>query len=315
MFYKDFLIFFIAGILVSGCGLSQEEKEEIAIISCNVMGASRPMDRSFRIKEINEARKILGEKGFLLSDDAIKESFEYGLCNELVLNAPDYEDMLAAVKVFAQETARIESELREENEAARVLRKRRAEERVTAMIENEASRVLSEKQLAVRIENEAARVLNDNGTGEQITAQTRWRAAYLRVLQKWDYQPKLIRTFTDKDEFLVVINNIAIDGLKYRMKIKFNKNLGTLEEDSFIFSSTSSFRFSKNDISDGLLKALSQEPNEKNLIKEIYIEFYGVTDMVINRKLSGLINPKLFPPLKKNEKLDNPIVYSVNIGD
>ena len=55
------------------------------------MAESRGMDASLRIKEINAARKEIGEDRYLDTDEKIKESFEYGLCNELVLNDKEYE--------------------------------------------------------------------------------------------------------------------------------------------------------------------------------------------------------------------------------
>jgi len=72
----------LTAIFLTACGPSQEEKEEIAIISCNIMSESRNMDGAVRIKEINAAREKMGEDAFLGLDDAIKQSFEYGLCRE-----------------------------------------------------------------------------------------------------------------------------------------------------------------------------------------------------------------------------------------
>jgi hypothetical protein len=98
----------LTAIFLTACGPSQEEKEEIAIITCNIMGESRNMDGAVRIKEINAAREKLGEDAFLGSDDAIKQSFEYGLCKELVVN-DDYETKLEAA--LLAELARLEAEL------------------------------------------------------------------------------------------------------------------------------------------------------------------------------------------------------------
>jgi len=43
----------LTAIFLSACGPSNQEKEEIAIITCNIMGESRNMDGAMRIKEIN----------------------------------------------------------------------------------------------------------------------------------------------------------------------------------------------------------------------------------------------------------------------
>ena len=77
--------------MLFSCGPSVKEKEEIAVLTCNIMGESRNMDAAFRIKEINGAREQIGEDRFLGTDDEILESFELGLCNELVLNDKEYE--------------------------------------------------------------------------------------------------------------------------------------------------------------------------------------------------------------------------------
>jgi cytochrome c oxidase subunit II len=74
-----------------------QEKEEIAIITCNIMGESREMDSGIRIKEINAAREKMGENAFLGKDDVIQESFDYGLCKELVLNDPLYKETIAEI--------------------------------------------------------------------------------------------------------------------------------------------------------------------------------------------------------------------------
>ena len=94
------LLFFLVG-----CGPSMQEKEEIAIITCNIMGESREMDSGMRIKEINAAREKMGENAFLGKDDVIQESFDYGLCKELVLNEPLYKETIAEIDRQADITA------------------------------------------------------------------------------------------------------------------------------------------------------------------------------------------------------------------
>jgi type II secretion system protein G len=101
----------LTAIFLTACGPSQEEKEEIVNITCNIMGESRSMDGAVRIREINAAREKLGEDAFLGSGDAIKESLEYGLCNELVLNDPDYSQKLILTMLEKAESS--EREIRE----------------------------------------------------------------------------------------------------------------------------------------------------------------------------------------------------------
>ena len=109
-------------MLVS-CGPSHKEKEEIAILTCNIMGETRNTDASVRLKEINAAREQIGEKKYLSTDYGIKEAFKYGLCKELVLNN-DYQNKLLeaknlekAIKEKAEETRRQElAKIEAENE-------------------------------------------------------------------------------------------------------------------------------------------------------------------------------------------------------
>ena len=100
-------------VLLAACGPSAQDKKEIAIVTCNIMSESLNMNASMRIKEINEAREKIKGKRFLKGDAKIKESFEYGLCEELVMNDADYEIKLYEVikaKNIKLEEERIEAE-------------------------------------------------------------------------------------------------------------------------------------------------------------------------------------------------------------
>ena len=125
----------LTAIFLTACGPSQEEKEEIAIISCNIMSESRNMDGAVRIKEINAAREKMGEDAFLGLDDAIKQSFEYGLCRELVLNDPDYIDKLTATLEI--EFTRLKAEKEEREKRAKAARIEREKQAKAARIERE----------------------------------------------------------------------------------------------------------------------------------------------------------------------------------
>ena len=87
------IIFFLVS-----CGPSLDEKQEISQLTCNVMAATRNMDSAIRLREVNSAREQLGEARFLGTDDDIIESFEYGICELLVLNDPNYASILAEKK-------------------------------------------------------------------------------------------------------------------------------------------------------------------------------------------------------------------------
>ena len=77
-------------MLVS-CGPTAKEKEEIAILTCNILESSVIKDGVFRLNEVNDARKEIGEDRFLGTDNVIRESLKVGLCKELVLNEKNYQ--------------------------------------------------------------------------------------------------------------------------------------------------------------------------------------------------------------------------------
>ena len=114
-------------IFLTACGPSQKEKEELAIITCNII-ESDFMVGAVRIREVNNAREKMGEDAFLDLDDVIKESFEYGLCKELVLNDSNYqENLLAAREAEAEAQASAEAKVRAKANAEAEARRAEAE--------------------------------------------------------------------------------------------------------------------------------------------------------------------------------------------
>ena len=75
-------------LILASCGPSQEAKN-IAAVTCSIMGETRNMDAAVRVEKMNDARKEIGGEPFLKGDSVIKEAFEYGLCEELVLGTYD----------------------------------------------------------------------------------------------------------------------------------------------------------------------------------------------------------------------------------
>ena len=82
---------FLAALTLTACGPSQQEIDDTATITCNIMAESRNMDAAFRIKEINAAREKIGAGPYLGDDQEIRDSFEMGLCKELVKGDGSYE--------------------------------------------------------------------------------------------------------------------------------------------------------------------------------------------------------------------------------
>ena len=107
------LVLLVFGIV--GCSMSQEEKENIAAVTCSIMSETRNMDAAVRVRELNEARDKIGGEPFLRGDAAIKEAFEWGLCQELVLNE-NYDETLQPLKDAKRELERIAAEKRAEEQ-------------------------------------------------------------------------------------------------------------------------------------------------------------------------------------------------------
>jgi hypothetical protein len=113
------ILIILSFIVLASCGASQEEKRNIAAVTCSIMGeTNRNTDAAVRIREMNNAREKIGGEPFLRGDYAIQEAFEWGLCQELVLNE-NYDETLQPLKDAKQERERIAAEkLAEENRIA-----------------------------------------------------------------------------------------------------------------------------------------------------------------------------------------------------
>ena len=112
------ILFVLSLFVLASCGPSTEEKINIAAVTCSIMGETRNMDAAVRVEKMNDAREKIGGESFLRGDDTIKESFEWGLCQELVLNE-NYGESLQILKDAKRERERIAAEKRaEENRIA-----------------------------------------------------------------------------------------------------------------------------------------------------------------------------------------------------
>jgi hypothetical protein len=90
------ILIILSLVLLASCGLSQEEKTNIAAVTCSIMSETRNMDAAVRVEKMNDAREKIGGEPFLRGDDAIQEAFELGLCQELVLGT--YDETLQSLK-------------------------------------------------------------------------------------------------------------------------------------------------------------------------------------------------------------------------
>ena len=148
------IILIVGALLLVGCGPSQKDKN-IAAVTCAVMQETRNMDAAIRVEKMNDAREKIGGEPFLRGDDAIKEAFEWRLCQELVLNE-SYDETLQSLKDAERERARIVMEKvrieaekkRIEAEKQRIAAEKRAEER---KIKEEQERVAREEREALEL--------------------------------------------------------------------------------------------------------------------------------------------------------------------
>ena len=138
--------------LLIGCGMSDEEKANVAAVTCSVMGETRNMDSAIRVREINTAREKIGEAPYLDGDEGIKQSFEFGLCEELVLNDPEYDQKS---RVVAEVNARVQmARIEAEQEAERQRNQRRKEQAERERAAIEARRAKERAEMRAREEED-----------------------------------------------------------------------------------------------------------------------------------------------------------------
>lgn len=110
-------------LFLAGCGVSDDDKQRVAALTCSIMGETRNMDSAVRVKEINAAREKIGEEPFLGGDEVIKESFENGLCETLVAYPDTYRALVAEMVLLERKRIAEESRvfrLREQERVQRV---------------------------------------------------------------------------------------------------------------------------------------------------------------------------------------------------
>lgn len=166
--------------------LAQEKANRIAAVTCSIMGETKNIDGAIRVREINDAREKIGGEPFLSGDDAIKEAFGYGLCEELVLNE-NYDEIIKPLRDATQERERIAAEkqlIAEEKRAEenRIAVEKRAEENRIA----EEKRV-EENRIAVEKRAEENRITEEKRVEENRIAVEKQRMA--------DSKPTVKETF------------------------------------------------------------------------------------------------------------------------
>ena len=221
-------------LILTACGPSQEEIENTAIITCNIMGESRNMDAAMRIREINAAREKIGAAPFLKTDDAIKESFEYGLCEELVKDDPEYQIKLLAIKklLLEAELAAAEKKQKEAARAEEALRQKREREAIERAErraqEAERQRIRREKAAEAKRQKEIKRIERELAYKEKVEE-------YLQLVGE---VPSILSIKTDKVQKRITTRlacSPRLNGIDYDLVLTFAGEKHLRVSDSFYY--------------------------------------------------------------------------------
>ena len=285
-------------IMVVSCGMSDKEKNEIAIITCNIIAESRNMDASLRIKEVNAAREKIGEEKFLETDEYIKTAYKYGLCKELVLNDPNFEDKL--LESIEEETKRLTDILNKEKE------KRRQEEQAAKFRKIRRDSIQRIKDSLQNLKLLASRKKID-------LAEAKFKSDIQKELS--DFHPIITKITFKRGALRVYYDCYQVEGYIRNIKIKFNNELGEVSSKNVL----GDCGFQKDnegitlpDMDKSLRYTINNSNNIISLIDEISFEIIGVSRFKeFNRKIP--VKSINYPPLSENHILKKPIVIKAKI--
>ena len=278
-------------MMVISCGMSDKEKNEIAIITCNIIAESRNMDSSLRIKEVNAAREKIGEEKFLEKDEYIKTAYKYGLCKELVLNDSNFEDKL--LEAIEQETKRLTDLLNEEKE------KRRQDKAAARLREIKSDSIQKVKSLAYKKKFDLAEAKFKSDLKKELIE-------FNPIIKNAEFKMNSLRIFFDC---------IKIQGFIRNVRVRFKNELGEIimkNDDGFCGYRQDNEWTPTPSLDKSLRKALTTNKNIISLIDEVSFEIIGVSTLkeFDKKRPNKSIN---YPPLGKNHKLKNPIIIKAKI--
>lgn len=108
-------------VSISSLVTAQSNPDRVAAVTCAVLKETRNMDAAYRVEKVNEAREQIDEVPYLLGDDLIKISIQYGTCELLVKNYPEWQTItFQTIKDQAQEAqskAKVQAEREGESKA------------------------------------------------------------------------------------------------------------------------------------------------------------------------------------------------------
>jgi len=309
------LLPFFALFFIIGCGPTEKQINEEAVITCNILKETELMTPPMRIREINKAREEMKKDKFLLDDNAILESIRYGLCTELVTDDPLYSQNLSLLKEeekVAQEKKDEEERLAKEkkDEEERLAKLRKEEEQRLAKIKREEDRKL---QKLLELERKK---YEENVRAQK---QKKWRNVLEAYLQEIDYSPKfLIPEFRKDLEWLTFFHtcNSNTKGIVTEIEIKLSNDLGILKPyknttGNCGFGSKTDYLMQSYNISN-IIDELHAHGTALHLIDEVVLRVMGVYDggFYNNRALGRKLNPETYG-LRYGEDLDDPFEYII----
>lgn len=322
-------------IFLISCAPSQKEKEEISIITCNIVRDSKLLDATTRIKEVNDAREKIKEERFLLPDSKIIESIKYGLCEELVLNDPEYETKLgiavteeeSRLEAIRQENLRLER-LRLEKEALEKQQRLAAAEEAKKQREERERLRWEKEQEEIKKAEEKRRIAKEREEESKRIPKELWRKEIEKVIVTPTIMSVTARVSRYGDTGNIYVETTCQKGIRTRMFVRFKSLIPDLKlENTIGFCSGKTYRLSKyikNDTEENkqlldkldllpTMRVNSDKSEQKNLnsylIQDVDVEIFGAY-----RPDNKDIDPRQFPPLGESERLNEPIKMKANFG-
>ena len=181
----------------AGCGPSKQEVQNIATASCNKM-SSQGHPVLNRIMEVNKVRGEIGEEPYSGTHNEILSAIGWGICNELVLNDPDYEQITSELVEIERQfvpVLRIIRSLIHEETAESFAQEQEEVERVTEQYQEQIERLRAEaggvsveteiESLVAELNAEVTRIRRERHN-ETIRVITQYRSEHERISALYD---------------------------------------------------------------------------------------------------------------------------------
>ena len=289
----------ITPLLLLSCGMSKKDKDEIATITCNILAESRMMDSAFRIQEINKARETLGEDRFLLGDTLIVQAISFDLCKELVLDNPNF------IEILEKKKDSLNTEIkRVQDSTLMALEENRK-------IEQQRLAKLKEQRIQQQEENRIKYI------NEKKASQREWRNRLETYIKKIEIPSIYLIEYSLGRERLIFgfeCNN-DLKGFRSRFIVKFKGGLEDVITDDDYCSDN--IGLDRSFLTDEHIKALDKvASNPLSIIESVSMEINSVymikgsgysTSATSNR----VYFPMHYKHLGEFERLDNPITFNL----